>query len=90
MPRKILFAALLALGCESQSTSDTDTDTDTDTDADADTDLNPDDYNGQVPDAVKTLPAFTALNYDDTARGPDDLKGHPTVMWFLPYANTPG
>jgi len=33
---------------------------------------------------------FTALNYDGTERNKDALLGHPTVMWFYPYAQTTG
>ena len=90
--KRLLLSGLLLLACGDNQTTDPDTDTDTDTDADTDTDveLNPDDYFGKVPDEPKGLPSFTALNYDNTERGPADLQGHPTVVWFFPFADSPG
>lgn len=50
----------------------------------------PDGLNGTQPDAPVSLPSFAALHYDGSERGPDDLRGHPTVMWFYPFAQTYG
>ncbi|MFK7930694.1 MAG: hypothetical protein AB8H79_21090 [Myxococcota bacterium] len=30
------------------------------------------------------------VNLDGTPRSRDDLMGHPTVVWFFPFAGTPG
>lgn len=35
-------------------------------------------------------PEFSARSHDGTDRGQKDLIGHPTVMWFFPFAGTPG
>ena len=43
------------------------------------------------PPSVGIEPAaFTAWANDGTQRGPADLHGRPTVMWFFPFAGTPG
>lgn len=44
---------------------------------------------GSYPAANLELPQFEALNSDGSVRGPDHLRGHPTVMWFFPFAGTP-
>lgn len=46
--------------------------------------------NGVAPAQPLHLPDFVATNSDGGLRGPDDLRGHPTVVWFFPAANTPG
>ena len=45
---------------------------------------------GQAPPDALPLPQFVATNYDGSVRGPEDLTGHPTVLWFFPFAGTPG
>lgn len=45
---------------------------------------------GSPPSEAVPLPEFTATNRDGSARGPSDLVGHPTVMWFYPAAGTAG
>lgn len=45
---------------------------------------------GTPPAAPVPLPSFAAVNRDGSARGPGDLLGHPTVMWFYPSAATAG
>lgn len=47
-------------------------------------------YNGVPPDAPVALPDFSARNLDGSARGPADLRGHATVLWFYPAAGTYG
>jgi len=57
---------------------------------DDDTVMPPDDaLHGTYPESELPLPQFDALNSDGALRGPDDLRGHPTVMWFFPFAGTP-
>jgi hypothetical protein len=57
---------------------------------DDDTVMPPDDsLHGTYPGSELPLPQFEALNSDGAVRGPDDLRGHPTVMWFFPFAGTP-
>ena len=46
--------------------------------------------NGSIPQAAVTVPTFAALNSDGSPRGPSDLMGKPTIMWFFPIAGTPG
>ena len=46
--------------------------------------------NGSWPEEAVPLPSFTALNRDGSERGPQDLTGHLTVMWFYPAAGTFG
>ncbi len=48
------------------------------------------DLYGERPGAPVALPDFVATNRDGTSRGPADLRGHPTVMWFYPAAGTYG
>ena len=91
----LLFSLGCAGGVSSDDTgadtnADTETDTETDVETDTDIDLNPDDYNGRVPDVAKGMPTFSAINYDGSARGPADLQGQRTVMWFFPFAGTFG
>lgn len=63
---------------------------DTDDSGGIDSDVDFDALNGERPDELLALPEFTATNRDGSARGPDDLRGHPTVMWFYPAAGTAG
>ena len=46
--------------------------------------------NGSWPPEPVGPAQFTAINRDGSERGPDDLTGHVTVMWFYPAADTPG
>lgn len=51
----------------------------------------PDETNGTRPDdPLPVLADFSATNRDGGSRGPDDLVGGPTVIWFFPFADTPG
>ena len=45
---------------------------------------------GERPGTPVTLPAFAATNRDGAARGPADVRGGATVMWFYPAAGTYG
>jgi cytochrome oxidase Cu insertion factor (SCO1/SenC/PrrC family) len=45
---------------------------------------------GAAPVAALPLPDFKATSHDGTPRGPEDLRGHPTVLWFFPMVGTPG
>ena len=46
--------------------------------------------NGSVATETLPLPAFTATSHDGGSRGPEDLRGHPTALWFFPAAGTYG
>ena len=48
------------------------------------------DLNGTFPTENIPAPNFTAINYDGSTRGKEDLIGHPTVIWFFPKAQTYG
>jgi hypothetical protein len=48
------------------------------------------DLYGTFPAVEAPLPEFAALNQLGEPRGPDDLVGHATVIWFYPLADTPG
>ena len=50
----------------------------------------PDELTGKPPANDTPPPVFTALNYDGSTRNQDNLVGHPTVLWFFPFAGTPG
>lgn len=52
--------------------------------------VNTDALHGTAPEVALGLPEFAARNADDSPRGPDDLRGHPTVLWFFPATGTPG
>ena len=45
---------------------------------------------GERPGTPVALPAFAATNRDGAARGPADVRGGATVMWFYPAAGTYG
>ena len=45
---------------------------------------------GVPPETAIPRPDFTATNRDGTARGPDNLEGVRTVLWFFPAAGTYG
>jgi len=47
-------------------------------------------FYGTAPDQPVPLPTFAAINQLGEPRGPDDLTGHATVLWFYPLADTPG
>jgi len=85
-----LLVGLLA-ACTPKETPPLDT-TDTGPAPGADTanDVNPEDLYGVVPASALGAPEFTAINHDGTTRTRDDLLGHRTVMWFFPFAMTPG
>ena len=50
----------------------------------------PSQLNGSRPSQALPPPEFVALNSDGEMRTPADLLGQPTVMWFFPFAGTPG
>jgi hypothetical protein len=46
---------------------------------------------GQPPPQAKGLPSFSGvLDHTGATVKPSDLTGHWTVMWFFPFAGTPG
>ena len=53
-------------------------------------DVDPADLKGEQPDGPLAAPEFTVLNHDSTSRTREDLLGHRTVMWFFPFAMSPG
>jgi hypothetical protein len=48
------------------------------------------DLKGEQPDGPLAAPEFTVLNHDSSSRTREDLLGHRTVMWFFPFAMSPG
>jgi hypothetical protein len=98
-PWRLLPALVLALGCTGAGGSGPNDDdsslaaNDDDSGGASDDDdsvMPPDDaLHGSYPAVKLALPQFEALNSDGTVRGPGDLQGHPTVMWFFPFAGTP-
>lgn len=48
------------------------------------------DLNGTIPLTALSVPTFLAENSDGGSRTEADLLGKPTVMWFFPFAGTPG
>ena len=46
--------------------------------------------NGSTPQVPLVAPTFTALNADGQSRSFEDIAGAPTVMWFFPFAGSPG
>jgi hypothetical protein len=94
----ILSVLAMALGCScagerddiQPAANDDDSAVSAADDDDDDTVMPPDeDLTGTYPSQELPLPEFEALNSDGTVRGPDTLRGHPTVMWFFPFAGTP-
>lgn len=49
-----------------------------------------DGLHGSAPDPAIPLPAFTATNRDGTPRGPENLIGNPTIIWFYRDAGSAG
>ena len=45
---------------------------------------------GELPQDAVPPTQFIAENYDGGTRTEADLVGKPTVMWFFPFAGTPG
>ena len=45
---------------------------------------------GTLPAKAIPAPKFTAYSHEDEMRTREDLIGHPTVLWFFPFADTPG
>jgi hypothetical protein len=45
---------------------------------------------GTAPPVPVPLPTFAAINQLGEPRGPDDLVGQATVLWFYPFADSPG
>ncbi len=85
-------------GDDDSSAGDDDT-TASNTDDDDTATSNPDDddttpppaeeLHGSAPSQPLAVPSFEATNSDGSPRGTPDLLGHPTVLWFFPYAGTP-
>lgn len=48
------------------------------------------DLYGVAPQTAVAAPEFTAINHDGATRTREDLLGHRTVMWFFPFAQSPG
>ncbi|MCB9664250.1 MAG: peroxiredoxin [Alphaproteobacteria bacterium] len=83
-----LAAAVLLAACAAPSDAgDADSDASEDT---VDTTPRVDPDHGARPAEALALPDFVALDLDGAERGPDDLRGRPTVMWFYPAAGTSG
>jgi peroxiredoxin Q/BCP len=75
--RTLLVFALLVVGCKKTTVAPP---------VDIDTML----HGTRPPSSVGMPPSFQATAHDGTARGPRDLLGQPTVLWFFPAANTSG
>ena len=89
-PWRLLPALVLALGCTGAGGSGPNDDDSALAANDDDSVMPPDDaLHGSYPAAELALPQFEALNSDGGVRGPSALQGHPTVMWFFPFAGTP-
>ena len=103
MPKTLFVALLLGIGCAAENaeektaepsqeemteTETTDTETEA-TDTETETEL-PEGLSGTVPDSSLPAPEFQATSNDGSSRGPEDLIGQPTVVWFFPLAGTYG
>ena len=53
-------------------------------------DVDPADLKGEQPEGPLAAPEFTVLNHDSASRTREDLLGHRTVLWFFPFAMSPG
>lgn len=84
---------LLAAACTGDTNlPGTGPDVTTDSSATQDSEITwPDETHGVRPDdPLPLLADFSATNRDGSARGPEDLRDGPTVIWFFPWADTPG
>ena len=62
-------------------------------DTDNTTEIPTEEFSGLIgipPQSPVGLPTFEVLNYDASPRTQADLLGHRSVIWFYPFANTPG
>ena len=48
------------------------------------------DLYGATPTTALGPPAFTAVNSDESTRTVANLVGSPTILWFFPFAGSPG
>ncbi len=88
---RTLLLSLLLGACAPKDNSKTTGLTDTAPSGDdTSLELDPENLHGDAPEAVIPAPEFEATNYDGTLRDRTALLGHPTVMWFFPFAGTPG
>jgi hypothetical protein len=74
---------------DDDSSADDDDTTASNTDDDDTTPPPAEELHGSAPSQALAVPSFDATNSDGSARGTPDLLGHPTVLWFFPYAGTP-
>jgi hypothetical protein len=87
----ILSLILACTGADPSPDSGAVADSGADSGADTDVTIDPElDFVGERTDAPVPLPSFAARNLDGADRGPDDLRGQPTVLWFYPAAGTYG
>ncbi len=87
-----MISLVFALACaadDSVATGGSGSD-DSDTGAPATEVTDTEGFNGTSPREPVPLPTFAALNQYGDPRGPEDLLGHATVIWFYPLADTPG
>ena len=96
-----LLLSLFCLGCVSSedagdadpkdsSVPDTDTDTTNEDSGDPIDSGDVASLYGVPPKNPISRPEFSATNYDGSSRGPDNLEGVRTVLWFFPAAGTYG
>lgn len=45
---------------------------------------------GSIPTTALGPPSFTAINSDESTRTIMNLIGSPTILWFFPFAGSPG
>jgi hypothetical protein len=51
----------------------------------------PPELNGEwIDPPLAAVLGFEATNRDGQARGPEHFLGQPTVVWFYPFAGSPG
>ena len=88
---KTLLLPLLLVACapkdNNKSTGLTDT---APSGEDTSLEIDAESLHGVEPESAIAAPDFVATNYDGTLRDRSALLGHPTVMWFFPFAGTPG
>jgi hypothetical protein len=71
------------------TTTDTST-TDTSVTATTSTTIDTAELYGTAPTQPLPAPEFLAYSHEGEPRTREDLMGHPTVLWFFPFADSPG
>ena len=83
-------SSVTTTGTSTTTTTGTSTATTTGTSTATSTTIDTTNLYGTAPAQAVPAPQFTVYSHEDETRTREDLIGHPTVVWFFPFADTPG